>query len=310
MPVKKRLRKPFIILLLGLIAFGADYAHVSGQELEPRTYASIPVNMNFLAVGFGHASGNVLLDPSLPIEDLDAETNYAFVRYTRSLSLFGNTAKVKALLPYAWGQWEGRVEGTPGERKASGLGDAVLGLDVSFLGAPALSADKFSQYRQKTIVGASVRVVAPTGDYDNTKIINLGSNRWAFKGELGASRQLGKWTLELAGALLAFTDNTDFKSGLTLSQDPFYAVKTHVIYTFRPGFWLGLGAGYGEGGRTKIEGVKRDTYQRNWRFGSMLSYPIDKNHGLSFVYVTGIRNGRGGDFDSFAVAYQYAWGGD
>lgn len=310
MPVKKRLRKPFIILLLGLIAFGADYAHVSGQELEPRTYANIPVNMNFLAVGFGHSSGNVLLDPSLPIEDLDAETNYAFVRYTRSLSLFGDAAKFKAILPYTWGQYEGRVEGVPGERKASGLGDAVLGLDVSLMGAPALSADKFAQYQQKTIVGASVRVVAPTGDYDNTKIINLGSNRWAFKGELGASRQLGKWTLELAGALLAFTDNTDFLNGQTLSQDPFYVVKTHAIYTFSPGFWLGLGVGYGEGGRTNINGVKRDTYQRNWRFGSVLSYPIDQHHGLSFVYATGIRNGRGGDFDSFAVAYQYAWGGD
>lgn len=306
----KRLRKTLIILLLGLIAFEAGHAPVSGQELEPRTFANTPVNMNFLAVGFGHSSGNVLLDPSLPIEDLDAETNYAFVRYTRSLSLFGDAAKFKAILPYAWGQYEGRLDGNPGERKTNGIGDAVLGLDVSFVGAPALSADEFAQYRQKTIVGASLRVVAPTGDYDNTKIINLSSNRWAFKGELGASHQLGKWTLELAGALLAFTDNTDYVNGLTLSQDPFYAVKTHAIYTFRPGFWLGLGVGYGEGGRTKINGVKRDTYQRNWRFGSVLSYPIDPNHGLSFIYVTGIRNGKGGDFDSFTVAYQYAWGVD
>jgi hypothetical protein len=304
------MRTLFIILLLGLFVFGATNAPVNGQELEPRTYANTPVNMNFLAVGYGHSSGNVLLDPSLPIEDLDADTNYAFIRYTRSLGLFGNTAKVKALLPYAWGRWEGQVEGAPGERKASGLGDAVLGLDVSLMGAPALTTDKFSKFRQKTIVGASVRVVAPTGDYDNTKIINIGSNRWAFKGELGASRQLGKWTLELAGALLAFTDNTDYVNGLTLSQDPFYVVKTHAIYTFKPGFWLGLGVGYGEGGRTNINGVKRDTYQRNWRFGSVLSYPIDEHHGLNFVYVTGIRNGRGGDFDSFAVAYQYAWGGD
>ena len=300
--------RTFSVRILFLTTLLAGYAPVSGQELEPRTYANIPVNMNFLAVGFGHSSGNVLLDSSLPIEDLDAETNYAFVRYTRSLSFLGNAAKFKALLPYAWGQYEGRVEGVPGERKASGLGDAVLGLDVSLMGAPALSADKFAQYQQKTIVGASVRVVAPTGDYDNTRLINLGTNRWAFKGELGASRQLGKWTLELAGALIAFTDNTDFLNGLTLSQDPFYAVKTHAIYSFSPGFWLGLGVGYGEGGRTKLEGVKRDTYQRNWRFGSVLSYPIDRNHGLSFVFITGIRNGRGSDFDSLAVAYQYAWG--
>ena len=310
MPVTKRLRKLFIILLFGLIAFGAGYAPVSGQELEPRTYANTPVNMNFLAVGFGHADGNILFDPSLPIDDLDADTNYAFVRYTRSLGLFGRTAKAKVLVPYARGRWEGRVDGAPGERKDSGLGDAVLGLDVSFMGAPALTAGKFAQYRQKTIVGSSIRVVAPTGDYDNTKIANLGSNRWTFRGELGASRQLGKWTLELAGALWLYTDNTDFNGGQTLSQAPFYAVKTHVIHTFRPGFWLGFGVGYGEGGRTKINEVKRDTYQHNWRFGGVLSYPLGQNHGLNFVYVTGIRNGKGSDFDSFAVAYQYAWGGN
>ena len=119
------------------------------------------------------------------------------------------------------------------------MGDAVLGLDYSFLGAPALSGHKYAQYRQKTIVGTSVRVVAPTGDYDNTKIINLGSNRRAFKGEIGASHQLGKWTMELAGALFAFTDNTDFLGGLTLSQAPIYSVKVFEINcksVQRPGF--------------------------------------------------------------------------
>lgn len=293
-----------------LITLMARFQIAGGQELEPRTYANIPVDMNFLAVGYVHSSGNVLLDPSLPVEDLNADTDYAFLRYTRSLSFFNRTAKLKVLLPYAWGQYEGSVEGVAAERSISGIGDAALGLDISFMGAPALSGNAFSQYRQKTIVGASVRVVAPTGNYDNTKIINLSSNRWAFKGELGASRQLGNWTLELAGALLAFTDNTDFLDGRTLSQALLYNVKAHAIYTFKPGLWLGVGAGYGEGGQTTIEGNKRDTYQRNLRFGSVLSYPIAENHGLNFVLVTGVRNGRGSDFDSLGVAYQYAWGGD
>ena len=299
-----------IIALLVVISSAAGYQIAGGQELEPRTYANIPVGMNFLAVGYAHAKGNILLDPSLPVEDLNAKIDRAFLRYTRSLSLFNRTAKLKVRLPYAWGQYEGSVEGVSAERNISGIGDAALGLDISFIGAPALSGKAFSQYHQKTIVGASVRVVAPTGNYDNTKVINIGSNRWSFKGELGVSRQLGNWTLELAGAFLAFTDNTDFLDGGTLSQAPLYTVKAHAIYTFKPGLWLGVGGGYGEGGQTTIEGNKRDTYQRNLRFGSVLSYPIAENHGLSFVLVTGVRNGRGGDFDSLGVAYQYAWGGD
>jgi hypothetical protein len=307
---EKKLFSNGLILWFVLITSVTASQIVGAQELEPRTYANIPVNMNFLALGYVHSKGNILLDPSLPIEDLNAKTDYAFLRYTRSLGLLSKTAKLKVMLPYAWGQYEGRVEGIPVDRNISGIGDAVLGLDISFMGAPAMSGDAFSQYRQKTIVGASVRVAAPTGKYDNTKIINLGSNRWAFKGELGASRQLGNWTLELAGALWAFTDNTDFLEGLTLSQAPFYTVKAHAIYTFKPGLWLGVGAGYGEGGQTTVEGSKRDTYQRNLRLGGVLSYPIAENHGLNFVLVTGFRDGRGSDFDSLGVAYQYAWGGD
>ena len=111
-------------------------------------------------------------------------------------------------------------------------------------------------------------------------------------------------------ATVSFDQPKSYSQAITNTENTLLGVKAHAIYTFKPGLWLGVGAGYGEGGQTTIEGNKRDTYQRNLRFGSVLSYPIAENHGLNFVLVTGVRDGRGSDFDSLGVAYQYAWGGD
>jgi len=45
------------------------------QELEPRLLTNIPVKSNVLAVGYGYASGNILLDPAIPLDDFYAKMN-------------------------------------------------------------------------------------------------------------------------------------------------------------------------------------------------------------------------------------------
>jgi hypothetical protein len=298
------------ILIPGLIAFLLGPSGLFAQELTPKTFANTPVGMNYLAVGYAFSHGNTLLDPALPIEDLDADINIAFIRYIRTAALFDSAAKVKVLVPFSWGHWDGLVEGVPEDRDASGIGDAKLSLEFNFLGAPALSASEFNNYEKKTIMGATLTISAPTGDYDDTKLINIGSNRWYFKGEVGVSHVMGNWTLEAAGGIWLFTRNNDFFNGRTLSQAPLYTLKGHIIYTLKPGFWFALGVGYGEGGRTKVDGVKKDTYQRNWRYGLTMAYPIKQQHGLVFSIFSGDVSGTGSKFDSFGFAYQYAWGGD
>jgi hypothetical protein len=220
------------------------YAHDTfAQELEARTYTNTPTGVNFISVGYLHSQGNVLIDPALPIEGLDGSVNLGFLRYTRSLGLFGNSSKLKVLVPFTSGDWRGELEGVPQSRSATGAGDLRLTLEVNFLGAPALSTKEFSNFKPRTIVGGSVRIIAPTGEYDETKLINLGSNRWAFRPEFGASRVFGHWDLTIAGAAWFYTDNDEFFGGSTLSQDPLYVIKGHAVYTVRPGFWVGFGSG-------------------------------------------------------------------
>jgi hypothetical protein len=280
----------------------------NAQELEPRTYNNTPTDINLVTIGYAYSSGNVMLDPTLPIEDLDGKLNIMLAGYARTFGLLGKNAKFKTFVPYAFGDWKGTLDEVPAERDAQGFGDIRLKLEWNFYGAPALNAEEIRAWQQKTIVGGSVLLVTPTSDYNSDKLLNLGSNRWAVRPEIGVSRSFNKWTLELVANVWLFGDNDNFFGGTTLEQDPLYVAKGHVIYSFRPGFWLGLGIGIGRGGQSEVDGVPRATEQENFRYALHAAYPINKQHGISASYASAKNNGAGTEFDAFAVRYSYAWG--
>ncbi len=298
---------PFHLWAFALIAAST----LLGQELQPRTYAQTPTGVNFIAFGYGFSTGNVVMDPALPIEGLDADVDLLFIRYTRSFALLGRSAKVKVLAPWSAGDWQGTLEGEEQiqRRRDSGAGDLRIGMEVNFLGAPALDRGEFGEYHQRWIAGASLQIVAPTGDYEADKLLNLGSNRWTLRPEVGFSRALKKWTFEGAASAWFFTDNGDFFGGNDLSQRPLHVLKSHVIYTFRPGFWTALGVGWGNGGQTFVNSEARQTLQSNWRFGWSLAYPLTPSQGLIFGLGSAVTRRAGGDYDSVSLAYQYSWGG-
>lgn len=296
------------VLVLTLASAVGDASEA--QEIEFRKYANTPVGTNSLAAGYSFAAGNALLDPAVPINDLDADLHVVLLQYARSLGLLGRNAKLKVAQPYGFADWTGSLEGMPASRAQNGFGDTRVTVEWNFLGAPALSAADFASYAQDTVVGASFTTVLPTGSYDEDELLNLGSNRFAFRGELGVSHAIGPWILEGAATVGGFTDNDDFLESRRLSQDPLYAVRTHLIYNFgRPGLWAGLGAAYGFGGRTAVDGVARETRQRNWRFAAVLSVPLGRHQGVSLSIGTGIREEAGSDADVVAISYQFVWGG-
>ena len=68
------------------------------------------------------------------------------------------------------------------------MGDPRFRVSVNLFGAPALSVKEFASYRQDLIVGVSLQVSAPLGQYDDTKLLNLGSNRWSSDPNSGFQR--------------------------------------------------------------------------------------------------------------------------
>jgi hypothetical protein len=279
------------------------------QDLEPRSLASAPVGMNFALLAYGYSSGNVLLDPALPVEDASAQLNIISGAYVRAIDFFGLSGKLDVIAPFTWGTWEGKLEGRDTSVARTGFGDPRVRLSVNFVGAPALRGGDFIAYRQGTVVGASLQVRLPLGEYNPAKLINLGSNRWTFRTQLGVSQRAGSWVFESYLAAWFFTKNTDFRGGSTLSQEAVLAIKGHVAYTFRSGVWVALDAGFGTGGATTVDDAEEGDLQENFRFGATLAIPLAMHHALKLAAVRGVTTRIGADFDSIVLAYQYRWGG-
>ena len=295
-------------LIAACALLGASHA-ARAQDIEPRAYSNAPVGVNFLVASYAYARGGLSFDSSVPITDPKLRTNSALFAYARALDLWGMSAKFDMIVPYAWLSGTATYAGQPVEREVSGFGDPRLRLYVNLYGAPALSAKDFARYQQDLIVGASLQVSVPAGQYDNTKVVNLGTNRWFVKPEVGVSKALGRWTLEAAAAVTVFADNDDFLGGGTRSQDPLYSLQGHALYTFPHGVWGSVDATYFAGGRSSLNGVPGNDLQQNWRLGATLAFPVDLRNSIKLYGSHGVSARTGNNYDLLGLAWQYRWGG-
>ncbi len=179
--------RPWTRALLASAVFGILAVPTFAQELSPRAYWPAPKGTQLFFVGYAYSWGDVVTDPSLPVVGVESGINTGVLGYVRTLSLWGRTSNILVEVPYVWGTTKGTLEGQPARRDVSGLGDVAVTLSANLLGAPSMSPAEFQELRRnpRQILGASLKLVAPTGDYEKDKLINVGTNRWAVKAELG-----------------------------------------------------------------------------------------------------------------------------
>ena len=279
----------------------------AAQELEPGAYWPIPVGLNIATVVNSFNTGDLAFDPSAPIDEANATINTTAFAFTRAIAVAGRSTNIGVVLPVVGGHVEGLYLGEPAEVSRFGLGDPRVRVAINLYGAPAMIPKAFAGYRQRTLVGVSITVVPPLGQYDSTKLINLGTNRWSFKPELGFSRARGKWVFEGMAGVWLFTDNTNFVGGRTREQDPVAALQAHVTYRFTPGRWLAADANYFTGGRTTIGGQQNLDLQKNSRIGATFSTAISRRQAIRVSVSRGAYTTIGADFTSIAVGYNFAW---
>jgi len=299
-------RFPFLVcVVITTCTIGTAVA----QDLEPRAYAAAPIGVNFVVVAAGRSSGGVLVDPSLPVEDVHATVGSLAVGAGRTINLFGRTGLILGAVPYARAQASGNVAETARQISRSGLTDPRVKLSVNLLGGRALTPREFARAaRPRTIVGVSLTVAPPLGKYDRTKLINIGANRWTFKPEVGVSRANGRWTVEGYGGVLLFTSNDEFYPGAALrTQDPVVALQGHVSYTIRTGLWAAFDGTWYTGGTTSVDGVTKADLQRNSRLGATVSVPFARRYSVKISGSTGATTRIGADFKTIAVAWQMTW---
>jgi hypothetical protein len=292
--------------LLAALAVVLAPVLAAAQSMDPRAYSNLPVGLNFLLAGYAYSEGEVAIE-GLPLQEGRSRVHALPLAYVRSLGVLGNSGNIALVLPIVDLTATGSLDGTPARRDVSGLGDPTLRLAVNFYGAPALKPAEFAAWRQDLIVGASLAVTAPFGQYDEDRLINIGSNRWSIKPELGASQALGRWTVELAAGVTFFTRNDEFFNGNTREQDPLYSAQLHLTRQLGRGAWGAFSATYYDGGRNIINGVEREQKVGGTRLGLTASLPVNRQNAVRLSAHSGVYARTGSDFKGLAAIWQHVW---
>jgi hypothetical protein len=281
---------------------------VPAQDLTPRAYLITPTGSNAVTLTSSFSSGAVFTDPTLPITDFRVRNYAQVLSYYHSLNFFGRSANAVGSMPYVLGNFRGVVAGAENHVYRSGLADVRVRFSVNLRGGPALGLRQFAEWRERTTLGASLTVVVPIGQYDPARVINPGLHRWAVKPEVGFSRRIGKWSVDLYGGLWFFAANSRFFPGENVrTQAPIGAGEVHLVRYLNRRFWVSADANYWTGGRTKINGSGNRDYQRNSRIGGTAAIPLNRRQSIKFSYSQGAHIQIGGDYKNLSAGWQYSW---
>ena len=296
-------------VLLFIVLIFSFTIRISAQDLDPRAYARVPVDATVLIAGFNYTYGSVVLDPTSPIQDLEAKVESPILGVARTFSLFGLTSQAFVVLPYSWAQASGKVFGEDSSITRSGFGDMRFRISTLFLGAPAATLEEFAKSSPQTVLGASLTVITPTGQFFSDKLINLGTNRWSIKPEIGLSYLVTKqWYIDLYAGVWFFTTNNSFYPGTSVrSQDPLLTFQTHVSYNINPLMWAAIDFTYYTGGQSSVNDIYNDDRQNNSRVGATFNFPISRQSAIKLAYSTGAVIRVGGNFSTISVAFQTAF---
>jgi hypothetical protein len=282
------------------------------QQLEPRRWNHLPIGANFAATGYAYTQGDIFFDPVLLLDDVELDLHSIPFKYIHVFELLGKTARVDWLQAYEFARWNGLLDGVPASTSRAGFSDMSLRFAVNLIGAPPLSGEAFKEYKattdRQTIVGTGVVVHLPTGLYFDDKLLNLGTNRFTIRPQLGVVHSWGKWSAEATGSCWFFTDNNDFFNGSRLEQDPLYTIQAHADYTFRPGLWVSAGLGYGVGAESTLNGVRKNDEKGSLGWVTSLGIPINRQCNVKIAYIGSRRQTRvGSDTDSIVLALSAFW---
>jgi Putative MetA-pathway of phenol degradation len=243
-------------LLVSLVAMSAS---LSAQDLAPRAYVITPVHSNAITITWAFYDGGLNFNGTIPVSNATGTYYVSVFSYYHSLNFFGRSANITASLPYAVGTFQGDVFEQSRSIYRSGLLDSSFRFSVNLMGGPAMQAQEFAKWKQKRLLGLSLKVVAPTGQYSGTKLINWGGNRWAFKPEIGYSERWGHWVLDGYAGVWFYTTNSTFYDGpVTKPQNeaPVGSLEGHLSYDVRQRFWVSLDVNFWSGGITSLSGIR------------------------------------------------------
>lgn len=296
----------------------ATLTRLCAQDLAPRAYVVTPKNSNALTLTWSYYNGGLDFNGTIPVKDARGTYNVEVATLYHSFSFFGRSANATASVPYAVGNFTGELFNQQRSVYRSGLLDFNARLSVNLYGGRAMDLKDFAKWRQKKLLGASLRMVAPTGQYDPTKLINWGINRWAFKPELGYSQRWGNIILDGYAGVWFYTTNPAYYNlpvPRPQTEEPIGSLEGHLSYDFpnwgfmkRARGWASLDGNFWWGGITSVNSIRNlDTKQTSSRIGATISIPYSKHQSVKLSYSDGAYIRFGGNYQSLSAAWQYSW---
>jgi hypothetical protein len=293
------------IMLLAVVVLTGTTAEA--QELEARSYSLSPVGTIFVLGGFGRSQGPIVLDPSLDVDHVQGDLWITTVGVGHVFAVAGRQGRILAVVPFATGEVAGEIHGSSERQPLTGAVDPRVKLSVGLHGAPALTLSEFARAsrHRRMLVAASLTVAPPWGQYEPTQLVNLGYNRWAFKPEVGASRQIDRWTIEGIAGVWLFAENHEYFPGASRKdQEPVASWQGHVSYALPHRTWVAFDGTWFAGGQTRVDDRLSPDRQRNSRLGATVSVPLPAQQSLKFAYSQAAATTRGSGFTTLNVTWQ------
>lgn len=298
------LRRNLLVTVLVVVVI---VGHLNAQDLEARSYAVVPKGLHAAALSYTFSKGDVVADITSPVQDLDITTSIIGLGYVQTFSLFKKLARVAVSQPFGFLDGTAKVFGSDTSGSRTGFYDGRIKFGLNLFGSPVLTPKEFRQFQERTVLGASIVISVPVGQYYPSKLINLGANRWGFKPEVGFSHRAGRLYYEMYTGVWFFTENNNYFKSSTLKQNALFAFQAHVDYIFKSNIWVAVNGGFALGGQTTLNAVQRSDDQQNWRLGTTFSMPLNIHQSIKFMANTGVATRAGQNYTALTVVYQYSW---
>jgi hypothetical protein len=281
---------------------------LQAQEMEPRSYAVVPTGLHAMALSYTYSSGNVVTEGSSPIQNLDVTNQVFNLGYVQTFTLLSKLARIAVSMPFGFLDGNAKFLGVDTSGSRTGFYDGRIKFGVNLFGSPSLPPPQFQKFQEHTVFGVSLVISVPLGQYYPAKLINLGSNRWGFKPELGISHREGRLFYELYGGVWFYTQNSNYFKSYHQDENAVFSFQAHVDYTFKHGRYIALNGGYANGGETFLNGIAQNDEVRNWRLGTTFSTPVfNKHQSIKVMINTGIATRAGQNYTALTLVYQYSW---
>jgi hypothetical protein len=280
------------------------------QFSDPRIYQNSPTGINQLELSYTYVRTDTSLDTSLIITGAELNVNQGIIDYTRYFGFLHRLMWVEAGVPVAG--LRGSISGTNIQGSVTGAGDSSYALAILLKGGPALTVKQFEHYKPTTTLGVGLTMTAPTGLYQANNILNLGSDRWSFKPEIGLSHPFGpeqKWYLDAYANVYFYTDNTSYHGVEILRQQPLPGLEGHISYSFNDSLWASVDTRYSFRGTTFVDGVSQNNAQQNFILGGEMNISLNPRNSLVLEFAKALEHNNGPSVVGFSVKYDYTWGG-